>query len=193
MIKRLSIVFIVVCLLSSPIAVYADVVMGNDFLSSLEKDEIQVLDRRRFVVNGPDGYVIPQQKPGEENEDFTWPRPWTDSDLYVVLPRFENNTLLMMSSTYVHNGEYWGVMEYGHRYGWPGWVPMNHLLVDYIPDDFNKENEDIILFYEAGIIGGVDAQGTFSPDSNITRAEASTIFMNLIDVNKRHSGRTYGN
>jgi hypothetical protein len=53
--------------------------------------------------------------------------------------------------------------------------------------------EDIILFYEAGIIGGVDAKGTFKPSSNITRAEAASIFMNLIDVTKRHSGRTYGN
>ena len=51
---------------------------------------------------------------------------------------------------------------------------------------------DIISFYEAGIIGGVDVQGTFRPDNKITRAEAVTIFMNLIDVAKRHNGRTYG-
>jgi Trm5-related predicted tRNA methylase len=52
--------------------------------------------------------------------------------------------------------------------------------------------EDIVLFYEAGIIGGIDDKGTFHPDSDITRAEATTIFMNLIDLTKRHSGRTYG-
>jgi hypothetical protein len=52
--------------------------------------------------------------------------------------------------------------------------------------------EDIILFYEAGIISGTDAKGTFHPNSNLTRAEAAAIFMNLIDVNKRQNGRTYG-
>jgi len=74
------------------------------------------------------------------------------------------------------------------------------------PEDMAKQNtvinlpdvtddtlyyEDIILFYEAGIVGGVDTQGTFNPDSSITRAEAATIFMNLIETGKRHSGRTY--
>ena len=44
-------------------------------------------------------------------------------------------------------------------------------------------SEDVILFYEAGIIGGVDAAGTFKPDSNITRAEAAAIFMNAKSAN----------
>ena len=76
------------------------------------------------------------------------------------------------------------------------------------PEDMKKQNtvislpdvnedtpyfDDIILFYEAGIIGGVDAEGTFKPDGRITRAEASAIFMRLIDVNKREGYRTYEN
>ena len=52
--------------------------------------------------------------------------------------------------------------------------------------------EDIRLFYEAGILSGIDAEGTFNPEGNITRAEAATVFMNLIDVSRRGSGRTYG-
>ena len=61
--------------------------------------------------------------------------------------------------------------------------------------DVNTEtaySSDILLFYEVGIVGGVDAQGTFKPNSNITRAEAATIFMKIIDVSKRHNGRTFG-
>jgi len=51
---------------------------------------------------------------------------------------------------------------------------------------------DITLFFEAGIVGGVDERGTFLPDRNISRAEAATIFMNMINADSRHSGRTYG-
>ena len=51
---------------------------------------------------------------------------------------------------------------------------------------------DIISFYEAGIIGGVDAYGTFKPDDHISTVEAATVLMNLIDVGKRHKGKTYG-
>lgn len=50
---------------------------------------------------------------------------------------------------------------------------------------------DILLFYEAGIVGGVDARGSFNPNGNITRAEAATVFMNIVNINKRHSGKTY--
>lgn len=53
--------------------------------------------------------------------------------------------------------------------------------------------EDILLFYEAGIIGGIDAQGTFKPDRTITRAEAAAIFMNLIDKSKRYRGMRWPN
>jgi hypothetical protein len=58
-------------------------------------------------------------------------------------------------------------------------------------DEDTPYYEDILSFYKAGIIGGVDARGTFNPDSHITRAEAAAIFLNLVDVSKRHSGRIY--
>jgi len=58
-------------------------------------------------------------------------------------------------------------------------------------NSFTPYAADIILFFEAGIVGGVDAWGTFLPDRNISRAEASTIFMRIVDVASRHSGRVY--
>jgi uncharacterized protein YkwD len=50
----------------------------------------------------------------------------------------------------------------------------------------------IMLFYEAGIVGGVDSAGTFNPNNNITRAEAATIFMRLVDEPERITDRTFG-
>ena len=149
--KCVLIFLFAVSLLMPSVTVYADVVMGNDFQWE-NKDETNKLERERFIVNGPTGYVIPQQRPGEANEGFTFERPWTGSDLDVVLPIFYNGSILFMDSTYVHDGEYWGVMRASHTYSWPGWVPMEHLLVEYTRHDFEEENQG--RFYE--FAGDVD-------------------------------------
>ena len=144
--RVLVILFTVVLLLSSTPVVYADVVMGNDFQDK-NQSKTQKIERQRFIINSPDGFVIPQQEPGQAKEEFTWPRPWTDSDLDVILPRFNNGEFLDISQVYIHNGEYWGVMPSAHCYSWPGWVKMNHLLVVYEREDFEKENEDKFYTY----------------------------------------------
>jgi uncharacterized repeat protein (TIGR02543 family) len=66
--------------------------------------------------------------------------------------------------------------------------------VNSLPDmNANTQYRDaIMLFYRAGIVGGVDAAGTFRPNNNITRAEAATIFMRLVDADSRSEGRTFG-
>ena len=66
--------------------------------------------------------------------------------------------------------------------------------VEGFPDTNANTNyySDIVLFYETGIVGGVDSDGTFNPDRLATRAEAATMILNLIDVSRRQSGRTYG-
>ena len=51
---------------------------------------------------------------------------------------------------------------------------------------------DIIKFYEAGITGGRDADGTFAPNDSITRMECATIFMRLVQPSSRISGVAYG-
>ena len=50
----------------------------------------------------------------------------------------------------------------------------------------------ILSFYEAGIISGTDSNGTFAPNNNITRAEAATIFMKLIEKDARNTGKVFG-
>ena len=51
--------------------------------------------------------------------------------------------------------------------------------------------EAIKLYYEAGILSGLDSYGTFNPNGNINRAECATIFMKLIEVSTRSSGITF--
>ena len=56
-----------------------------------------------------------------------------------------------------------------------------------IPDlDANDSNYDeLITLYRAGIAMGNDAQGTFSPDANITRAEFSALINRVASPGKR--------
>jgi hypothetical protein len=66
--------------------------------------------------------------------------------------------------------------------------------VNSLPDvsDSSVYGSEILAFYRAGITRGNDDNGTFNPTSSITRAEAATMFLNLVDSSSRVSGRTYG-
>ena len=50
---------------------------------------------------------------------------------------------------------------------------------------FKDANERIYTLYRAGILTGSDSQGTFHPDSNITRAEVAAIIARMIDPSQR--------
>ena len=50
---------------------------------------------------------------------------------------------------------------------------------------FKDANERIYTLYRAGILTGSDSQGTFHPDSNITRAEVAAIIARMIDPAQR--------
>lgn len=45
--------------------------------------------------------------------------------------------------------------------------------------------DSIILLYEAGVLKGNDADGTFAPDNDITRAEAAAIIMRIVQPENR--------
>ena len=66
--------------------------------------------------------------------------------------------------------------------------------VNSLPDvtQATPYHDEIIYFYEAGILSGTDSNGTFAPNNNITRAEAATIFMRLIEADARGSGKAFG-
>ncbi len=48
-------------------------------------------------------------------------------------------------------------------------------------------DDGIYLFYRAGILNGMDAYGTFSPDSHIRRSDVAAILMRLMDASYRVS------
>lgn len=51
--------------------------------------------------------------------------------------------------------------------------------------------DDIVLFYESGIISGTDSHGTCKPDNCLSRAEFATIFMRLIEIDARNKQKVY--
>lgn len=61
--------------------------------------------------------------------------------------------------------------------------------VPSIPDGGEREwggwYEPAYTLYEAGIIGGVDAYGTFEPDKPLTRAEAAVMVARVLDESQR--------
>lgn len=58
-----------------------------------------------------------------------------------------------------------------------------------IPDvDVNSDYANAVyLLYRAGVLSGSDSNGTFNPDSTITRAEAAAIITRIIDPSLRKS------
>jgi hypothetical protein len=76
-----------------------------------------------------------------------------------------------------------------------------------LPDDMKAQNDvvslpdvntgstyysEIISFYKAGILTGVDSAGTFSGSDNVIRAHAAVMFVKLVETNLRTKGRAYG-
>lgn len=56
-----------------------------------------------------------------------------------------------------------------------------------VPDvaKINKCYDSVYCLYRAGILSGVDSQGTFKPNDSITRAEVSTVLGNMVDTSLR--------
>lgn len=49
-------------------------------------------------------------------------------------------------------------------------TPINHVTA--LPD---TQDQDVLPFYNAGILSGVDSKGTFAPDKTLTRAECAAM------------------
>ena len=160
MIKRFLVIFTAILILASPLAVRADLVIGNDFLYKNESNAEQIGERhygKNFIINSPAGYVIPKKEPGSgkgvstEMHSYkgTSPggrndKPYTYSgDVFV----FNNGEIITITHTYLHKGKYWGVMSYSHTYQPPGWIPMDELLVLYDSQDFETLNKDNFYTY----------------------------------------------
>ena len=155
MMKRVFAVAMAACLLMLPMAVRADVVFGNEFLYAHEEEAIPTgtgYGSKQFLVNSPEGFVIPKEEPGSETGASTalsyrgagWSghdadAPYTYSgDVYI----FDNGEVVNITHTYLHEGRYWGVMADSHTYQRPGWIPMDELLILYDAQDFEAAYAD---------------------------------------------------
>ena len=87
---------------------------------------MQELDRRRFSVNGPDGYVIIKDEPGSKknledmyqyiNKRFPSIEVYWENPVEYIngIIKYNNGQELIIWGVYIHEGKYWGVMESGH-------------------------------------------------------------------------------
>ena len=129
MIKRITIILIILFLFMQPLTVYADVIMGNDFFFK-HRDETEPL-HRSFYVDSPDGFISVKEEPGARREILS----------------FENGTIIRIAATYKHRGRYWGIPPMGHAYYFSGWFPMEELLMYYESNDFEAEHVDEFYDY----------------------------------------------
>ena len=147
--KCLLLLMVVAIAVIQPVQLFADAVWGNDFASKKEK-EIEWLERTRFVVNAPEGFVIIKESPGFNGDMIQYIRKMSSDYGGISVAgaksflSFENGQEFFVTGILKHGGEYWGVMPVGHSVIYPGWVPMKDLLVVYTAEDFKEEYADEI-------------------------------------------------
>ena len=68
-------------------------------------------------------------------------------------------------------------------------TPMNKVDDGAIPDVFESYSygQAVYKLYRAGVLTGSDGKGTFYPGRSLTRAEAATAIMRIVDANTRVS------
>ena len=86
MMRRFVVALAIVFLFALPLAAYADVVFGNDFLDKNRNRTEPV--NRSFIVNGADGHVSVKEKPGGAKEEA----------------RIDNGTIVNIVAAYKHKG-----------------------------------------------------------------------------------------
>jgi len=145
--RLLSIVLSVVVIMATPLTASADAVWGNDFFDR-NKDRTEPIGEgnnrsKRFCVNSPAGFVVPKLEPGSDKVINSYRSiQYGGGTVHLLI----NGDIVSIVATYLHNGEYWGVLDFSHDYTRPGWIKMDELLLLYEKYDFEEENKD--AFYE---------------------------------------------
>ena len=143
--KRIFAILLVgILLMALSPAALADVIIGNEFFHQHE-DKIQELDRYRFIANGPNGHVSAKKAPGSGKETTV----------------YQNGEDVLIASTYIYKGKYWGITPFGHFAQIPGWIPMDQLLVKYSQEDFEAEHQDELYAYTGGFDALFEAEAFY--------------------------------
>jgi len=142
-----TVIFIFVLLL--PVNAFADAISGNDF-SFKNEDKIINLERTRFIINSPEGYIIIKDEPDSQRDMIKYMKEiwsgWDEEHIKSILT-FNNGQEFTVYGVYNHNGEYWGIMPSSHYISYPGWVRMDDLRVIYTREDFEDEYKNEIFNY----------------------------------------------
>jgi len=128
--KKTIILLIAALLVVPSFVAHADVVTVNDFLAD-NADRTELLNRHRFVVNGPDGYTVARTEPGS----------------HEVTGVYWNGLTVSLARTFVLNDRHWGIESQGHGSRNPGWFLMEHVLIEYTMDDFESANVNEFYTY----------------------------------------------
>lgn len=152
-----------------------------DAVSPLTNAQITVVTARlHHLLHGGDG-VLPSAKEGE-----AWYQPAVD----YLKEQSEDETLLYVLSRFEKEKDYPNTpcIRYTFVQMLSAVLPEDALTpindVTVIPDLWN--NGDAILpFYQAGILNGSDAYGTFGPETTLSRGAAAAIMARLVDTEQR--------
>jgi len=158
---------LIACILLLPAATArADVVWGNDFLDR-NRDEVKPMNRL-FLVNGPNGHVSAKVAPGSKVEEAT----------------YDNGDLILIGSTYLHKGRYWGIPPISHMYYGKGWILMDELLMVYDHIDFVSEYQEELHAYTGGAGRILESEGYYLwrwPGSDMQKRHYLTEYMQESD------------
>jgi len=142
MTKRFVMIFIVVLLLVPSVNIQADAILGNEFYDK-NRNKTETLGKR-FYINSPSGSYTLKEAPGSEKDLSLF------SEYYPATP-YINGAIIDIGSIYLHGGKYWGIPPTSHKYSYPGWIPMDYLLMLYEREDFEAEHYDSFYAYTGSL------------------------------------------
>ena len=123
---------------------------------------------------------------GDFEQGSVWYQVYVD---YVVA----NNIIAANDFAYYTKAATRAEMAYIFSKALPAAEFASQNTVNSLPDVNNSTPyySAILVLYKAGVLAGSDAQGTFNPSNNITRAEAAAIISRVILPGTRTSGKTF--
>ena len=170
MLKRFTAMLVVCFLLLPAVTAYADVVWGNDFFDR-NRDDTEPMNRY-FRANGPNGYVSAKTAPGDAKEQTS----------------YDNGSIILIGSTYLHKGRYWGIPPISHAYSMSGWLLMDELLMIYDHIDFVSEHRHELYHYAGDADRALESEGYYVwrwPGSDMEKRRYSSEYVEAGDFNSQ--------
>lgn len=159
------------------------IVVGFDGGKYLPQNEISYAECITMAVRIYERYHGITPKDMQENTEDSWYSPYVRrAQAYGILPA----TSLGDTSSATRE---WMVALFYNTLPIDEFEAVFHYIS--LPDvaSTNQYDKEIITFYNAGIVRGVDEQGTFHPSSAITRAEVAMILYTMLQPAQRYTSQ----